>query len=424
MTDQPTPPGELCTCERCQDERCHADGQPFRILGPNVPGWSYACGTCGNKRCPHHADHRFVCTRSNEPGQIGVLATDAALESLAEADADLVMTERAGDAALAVKVTRLTDEVARWKLILGDVLDDPGSPTVLGDARAALAAASPPELDESRRDKDSAPAISDEAAEAFFRVWYPAWVTFSDEWRSKICKSVRAALTAAAPHVCAAKDAESFQTRVLPWLIACFGTEIASDKIERNHRFLEEALETVQAAGCTQSEAHQLVDYVYGRPVGELSQEVGGVMVTLAALCLAHGVNMHDCGETELARVWTKVEKIRSKQAAKPKHSPLPEQPADAKDAEITRLKAHIASIDTECAAWRAKADESYRRGVEGAAEICREFDECGLPDGETYEHSVLSLLEKSGLTLTEGQQIIANTLNGLKARALKGDGE
>lgn len=122
----------------------------------------------------------------------------------------------------------------------------------------------------------------------------------------------------------AAQPVESFQQRVLPWLHACFGAAIASDKNERNHRFLEESLELVQACGCTHSEAHQLVDYVFGRPVGETQQEVGGVMVTLAALCLAKQVDMHACGETELARIWTKVEAIRAKQAAKPKHSPLP----------------------------------------------------------------------------------------------------
>lgn len=118
---------------------------------------------------------------------------------------------------------------------------------------------------------------------------------------------------------------QSFQAHVQPWMMACFGAEIAADRQERNHRFIEEALELVQACGCTQSEAHQLVDYVYGRPQGEINQEVGGVMVTLAALCLANGFDMHSAGETELARIWTKVDKIRAKQAAKPKHSPLPE---------------------------------------------------------------------------------------------------
>lgn len=116
-----------------------------------------------------------------------------------------------------------------------------------------------------------------------------------------------------------------FQARVAVWLNACFGLAIAKDPVERNHRFLEEALELAQACGCTRSEAAQLVDYVFDRPIGEIHQEIGGVMVCLAALCAAHGREMSDDGETELSRVWTKIEKIRAKQAAKPKHSPLPE---------------------------------------------------------------------------------------------------
>lgn len=120
-------------------------------------------------------------------------------------------------------------------------------------------------------------------------------------------------------------DSKNFQDRVKPWLITCFGENIANDKVERNHRFLEESLELVQALGCSKSEAHQLVDYVFGRPIGEPSQEVGGVMVTLAALCLSNQLSMHDDAETELKRIWTKVEQIRAKQAAKPKHSALPE---------------------------------------------------------------------------------------------------
>lgn len=119
----------------------------------------------------------------------------------------------------------------------------------------------------------------------------------------------------------------TFQGDVKPWLLACFGEKIANDRTERNHRFLEEALELVQATGCTRSEAHQLVDYVFNRPVGEPVQEAGGVMVTLAALCLAHDMDMHKAGDIELARIWTKVEQIRAKQAAKPRHSPLPEHP-------------------------------------------------------------------------------------------------
>lgn len=116
---------------------------------------------------------------------------------------------------------------------------------------------------------------------------------------------------------------ESFQSRVSPWMDACFGPEISKDKVERNYRFLEESLELVQACGCTVQDARMLVDYVFGRPVGETKQEVGGVMVTLAALCLAQQIDMHELGETELDRIWTKVDQIRARQVDKPRSSHL-----------------------------------------------------------------------------------------------------
>jgi hypothetical protein len=105
----------------------------------------------------------------------------------------------------------------------------------------------------------------------------------------------------------------------------CFGDEIAVDKAERIHRFLEESMELAQSLGCTREEAHQLVDYVFGRPKGNPHQKIGGVMLTLAALANAAGLNMRKAGGDELARVWTKIDVIRAKQAAKPKHSPLPQ---------------------------------------------------------------------------------------------------
>jgi NTP pyrophosphatase (non-canonical NTP hydrolase) len=115
-----------------------------------------------------------------------------------------------------------------------------------------------------------------------------------------------------------------FQNRVDDWIQHCFGPAIGADRTERNHRFIEEALELVQAGGCTASEAHQLVDYVFGRPVGEIGQEVGGVMNTLAALCTAHRIDLDHEAEKELRRVWQKSDEIRAKHAAKPKNSPLP----------------------------------------------------------------------------------------------------
>lgn len=117
----------------------------------------------------------------------------------------------------------------------------------------------------------------------------------------------------------------NFQSGVNDWMMSCFGKEIADNRTERNYRFLEEALELVQSNGCTKEDAYRLVDYVYGRPAGELEQECGGVMVTLAALAEACGISMDDCGNIELVRVWGKIEQIREKQATKKiKAGPLP----------------------------------------------------------------------------------------------------
>lgn len=119
---------------------------------------------------------------------------------------------------------------------------------------------------------------------------------------------------------------ETFQVRVGRWLIRCFGKTISFDRLERCDRFVEEALELVQSCEYSAERAHALVDHVFGRPVGYAPQEVGGVMVTLAALCRAHGMDMDVSAEMELTRISAPdvVEKIRAKQAAKPTGSALP----------------------------------------------------------------------------------------------------
>lgn len=172
-----------------------------------------------------------------------------------------------------------------------------------------------------------------EAVKKVFPYDHPGWdvvLEASDKFLADI-----EALPEAAPR-------PTFQARVDPWLLECFGEEIARDKVERNHRFLEESLELAQSCGCIEEDARALVDYVYGRPKGDAFQEVGGVLITLAALCLAHGFDMHAAGEEELARIWGAIGKIRAKQAAKPKGSPLPQAVA-----------APPSGVDREADGWR-----------------------------------------------------------------------
>lgn len=159
----------------------------------------------------------------------------------------------------------------------------------------------------------------------------------------------------------------SFQDKVCQWVVAAFGETVAADTTERNHRFLEEALELVQALGCTRTDAMSLVDYVYNRPVGEANQEVGGVLMTLMALCGANNINSTAEGEKELKRVYEKIEVIRAKQAGKPKNSPLPQhvQGVDIDDAVKVET---VAKIIYEAMEWACanNAGDLAPKWVEG----------------------------------------------------------
>lgn len=119
---------------------------------------------------------------------------------------------------------------------------------------------------------------------------------------------------------------KEFQEDVESWLNKCFGEEIAKDIVERNYRFFEEAIELVQASGMSKEQCLILIDYVYNRPDGQVEKEVGGVIVTLSALCSARNIGLGVCAVVELDRVELMTDKIREKQKNKPKDikNPLP----------------------------------------------------------------------------------------------------
>ena len=91
------------------------------------------------------------------------------------------------------------------------------------------------------------------------------------------------------------------QKRVFDWCATVFGA--ASTGVpQRTRRFLEEAVELAQSTGMTEEDALKMVRFVYARPTGEPSQEIGGTMVTLMSLSTALQVEVWPCLETELAR--------------------------------------------------------------------------------------------------------------------------
>ena len=54
-----------CKCQTCIKEFI------FTLNTNYVKYFRYACERCGNKRCPHHANHIFKYINSNDLDQIG-----------------------------------------------------------------------------------------------------------------------------------------------------------------------------------------------------------------------------------------------------------------------------------------------------------------------------------------------------------------
>lgn len=101
-------------------------------------------------------------------------------------------------------------------------------------------------------------------------------------------------------------DRTERQRQVSGWCVAAFGDDHAKSIEQRGIRMVEEAIEGGQACGCSAEMIHRLVDHIYSKPVGELSQELGGIGVTVLALAEAAGIDSDHAERTEVARVLSK----------------------------------------------------------------------------------------------------------------------
>jgi NTP pyrophosphatase (non-canonical NTP hydrolase) len=100
--------------------------------------------------------------------------------------------------------------------------------------------------------------------------------------------------------------AASVQMIVADWCVRCFGTEHAFDTHVRALRLAEEAIEFAQSVLVDTEKLHSLIDYVYSKPAGQPSQELGGVSITLLAACSSAGVEISEVLEAELKRILAK----------------------------------------------------------------------------------------------------------------------
>lgn len=122
------------------------------------------------------------------------------------------------------------------------------------------------------------------------------------------------------------RDLAAFQNNSAEWCEEAFGYHSTYDVAQRGWRFIEEALELIQALSLPKEDLLELVDYVYGRPLGSPNQEVGGVMLTLSCLCTSAGISMAVEGAKELNRVEQPevMARVREKNLSKPLNSALP----------------------------------------------------------------------------------------------------
>lgn len=102
------------------------------------------------------------------------------------------------------------------------------------------------------------------------------------------------------------EEPEERQRKVSEWCKAAFGTAQQASVAQRALRMLEEAIEAYQAANCSEEMAHNLVAYVFSRPVGLLSQEIGGLRLSILALAEAAGVSADAEEFREIKRVMAK----------------------------------------------------------------------------------------------------------------------
>lgn len=99
---------------------------------------------------------------------------------------------------------------------------------------------------------------------------------------------------------------EHRQEQCFKWATDAFGIAHAQSPQQRAIRLLEETIEAYQAVGCDIAMAHRLVDFVFSRPTGDITQELGGVGLCTLAFAASLGLSAEEMEVRELQRVMDK----------------------------------------------------------------------------------------------------------------------
>lgn len=92
---------------------------------------------------------------------------------------------------------------------------------------------------------------------------------------------------------------------VLHWAKSVFG-DVAMDPTERALRMMEEAAEVAQGVGVPLDIIQRTVARTYQRPVDDPAKEIGGLLVTVYALCGRLQLDPEFLLDTEVERILSK----------------------------------------------------------------------------------------------------------------------
>ena len=102
-------------------------------------------------------------------------------------------------------------------------------------------------------------------------------------------------------------------------MLEVWGAEILHEKRERALRFLEEALELVQATGLYKDDVIRQMHYTYDRPVGKVEEELGQTQFTFFALAACHDIDSYEAFQEvyRIACTPERIEKVKAKNILK-----------------------------------------------------------------------------------------------------------
>ncbi|MGZ5858710.1 MAG: DUF551 domain-containing protein [Burkholderiaceae bacterium] len=93
------------------------------------------------------------------------------------------------------------------------------------------------------------------------------------------------------------------QDQILAWACNTFGKATADNSGERIRRFAEEAVELAQAVGLDNQSMLDIIEHVYARIPGNLTQEIGQVGVSLLGLAQHLNIDADDEERKEFERI-------------------------------------------------------------------------------------------------------------------------